>query len=179
MKTLFRLVAVGKPKKLDPAFDPASTLVEERVVLFEGDSFEDAIRQAEDEANGYCARTQFVNIYGQSVKLNFLGAVDAYSISEVSPCAGTEVYSSTAIVARSVSNSHLVAKRFGKAEKRAADGRKKFVDGDILNLALANTSSCESSSRSRPKNAWRPLAIGLPQKGPAPFIVRGRYRQRR
>jgi hypothetical protein len=153
VKTLFRLVAAGKPKKLDTAFDPASTLVEERVVLFEGDSFEDAIRQAEDEANRYCERTQFVNIHGQSVKLTFLGAVDAYSISEVNPCAGTEVYSSTAIVARSVSDSHLVAERFGKAEKRGADARKKFVDGDILSMALANTSSRKSSSRSRPKNA--------------------------
>jgi Domain of unknown function (DUF4288) len=73
-----------------------STLVEERVVLFEAKDFEDAIEQAESDAHQYCERTKFVNIYGQSVKLNFLGAVDAFAISDVAPSAGCEVYSFTA-----------------------------------------------------------------------------------
>jgi hypothetical protein len=152
VRTLFRLVAIGRPKNLDKAFDPTSTLVEERVVLFEGDSFEDAMKQAEDEANAYCERTQFVNIYSQSVKLKFLGAVDAFAISKVRPCAGTEVYSSTAIVSRSVSNSNLRAEQFGKAESRGAEARYKFVDGDILKNALAATSP-RKPRRSGPRSA--------------------------
>ena len=97
VKTLFRLIAVGKPKNPDKAFDPTSTLVEERVVLFKGESFEDAIKQAEDEAREYCETTHFVNIYGQPVNMRFLGAVEAYALFDAVPSTGCEVYSSTAI----------------------------------------------------------------------------------
>jgi hypothetical protein len=75
VRTLFRLVAVGKPTNLDKDFDSTSTLVEERIVLFKANNFEDAIEQAEGDAHAYCERTKSVNIYGQSVKLKFLGAV--------------------------------------------------------------------------------------------------------
>jgi len=139
VKTLFRLAATGKPKSPDRDFDPESTMVEERVVLFQARGFEDAIKQAEDEAQRYRGRTRFVNIYGQTVKLKFLGALDAFAIVDLSPSAGCEVYSSTAIVSRGVSNERLVNERFGKPEKRAAKTRHKFVDGEILSGVLAIT----------------------------------------
>jgi hypothetical protein len=45
VRTLFRLMAIGKPKAIDRHFDPLSTLVEDRVVLFGADSFDSAIKQ--------------------------------------------------------------------------------------------------------------------------------------
>jgi hypothetical protein len=72
-----------------------------------------------------------VNIYGQSVRLKFLHAVDAYSLPDDELSAGCEVYSSTAISPRSVSNAVLVTERFGKVE-----GRYKFMDSEILKEAL-------------------------------------------
>jgi len=135
VRTLFRLVAIGKPKAIDGHFDPMSTLVEDRVVLFRADSFDSAIKQAEVEALDYCKRTRFVNIYGQSVRLKFLHAMDAYSLPDDELSAGCEVYSSTAISPRSVSNAVLVTERFGKVEGRSPN-RYKFMDGEILKEAL-------------------------------------------
>ncbi len=135
---LFRLLAVGKPTTLDKHFDPTSTLVEERVVLFKANDFEDAIKQAEDDAHKYCEENKFVNIYGQSVTMKFMGAVDAFFISDVSPSAGSEVYSSSTIVPRSVSKATLINERFGKVGRRP-ETRYKFADGGILKDALAAT----------------------------------------
>lgn len=138
VRTLFRFVATGKPKAIDGHFDPMSTLVEDRVVIFKADSFDSAIKQAEREAMDYCNRNRFVNIYGQSVRLKFLHAVDAYALPDDELSAGCEVYSSTAISPRSVSNTELVAERFGKVEGRSPN-RYKFMDGGILRDALAAT----------------------------------------
>jgi hypothetical protein len=135
VRTLFRMVATGKPTIIDEHFDPTSTLVEDRVVLFRTDSFDSAIEQAEGEALNYCTRTRFVNIYGQTVRLKFLRAVDAYSVANDEPSPGCEVYSSTSIYPRSLSNADLLAQRFPK-EKGGSPNRYKFVDGAILKEAL-------------------------------------------
>jgi uncharacterized protein DUF4288 len=45
-RALFRFVATGKPKRRDRYFDPNSTLLEDRVVLVQATSFEDAIKKA-------------------------------------------------------------------------------------------------------------------------------------
>jgi hypothetical protein len=148
VRTLFRLVATGRPKILDKSFDPASTLVEDRVVLFKADGFESAIKQAKDEASQYCNRTRFANIYGQSVRLNFLGAVDAFAIADARPSAGCEVYSSTAIVPRSVSNSKIINERFEKRKERGVKGRYKFLDDEILTGALT---AIHANQSARPK----------------------------
>ena len=57
---------------------PRSTLIEDRVVLFQATDFDDAIKQAKTEARRYRKATRFVNIYGQSVRLKFLSATDAF-----------------------------------------------------------------------------------------------------
>ena len=84
----------------------------------------------------YCKRNRFVNIYGQSVRLKFLHAVDAYALPDDELSAGCEVYSSTAISPRSVSNAELVAERFGKVKGRSPN-RYKFMDREILKDVLA------------------------------------------
>jgi len=153
VRTLLRLVATGKPKRHDKHFDPASTLVEDRVVLFKANSFESAIEQAESEAKQYCRRTLFTNIYGQSVRMRFVGVVDAFSVLDDKPRAGSEVYSSTALVVRSVSDGTLLAQRFGEPEAPGAESRYKFRDGRILGQALranrAETPDATRSSRRR------------------------------
>lgn len=135
VRTLFRLVAVGKPKWTDRYFDPASTLVEDRVVLFQATNFDDAIRQAEAEAKRYCRATRYQNVYGQRVRLKFLAATDAFSMHSV-PGAASEVYSTTAIVPNSVRDSRVVTIWWGKRERHAWQARNKFIHGKILTEAL-------------------------------------------
>ena len=118
VRTLIRLIATGKPKRRDQHFDPDSTLVEDRVVLLRASSFKDAIQQAEKEARQYCRRTHFSNIYGQRVRLKYLGAVDAFSLSDHEPSPGCEVYSSMAIVPRSISDSKVIEERFSTPTER-------------------------------------------------------------
>jgi hypothetical protein len=141
VRTLFRLVAAGKPKTLDKHFDPTSTLLEDRIVLFQADSFDSAIQQAEADAQAYSKATQFKNIYGQSVRLKFLGASDAFCMVDHELSSGCEVYSSTAIVPRSVSNARLITERFGKAEKCGEPARYKFIDGKIRTEAFARSAT--------------------------------------
>ncbi len=146
VRTLFRLVAIGKPKAIDEHYDRMSTLVEDRVVLFRADSFDSAIRQAEIEASDYCKRSRFVNIYGQSVRTKLLRAVDAYSLPDDELSPGCEVYSSTAISPRSVSNAELVTERLGKVKGRSPK-RYKFMDGEILKKALTTMQPPEAPRR--------------------------------
>jgi hypothetical protein len=130
------MIASGRPKKTDMHFDPMSTLVEDRVVLFMADSFDSAIEKAEREARQYCSRTRFMNIYGQSVRMKFLRIVDAFSMLDRKPVVGSEVYSSTTLVARSVSDAKLIAQRFGGGEEPTGESRYKFLDAKILGEAL-------------------------------------------
>jgi hypothetical protein len=136
IRTLFRLVAVGKPKWTDRHFDPGSTLVEDRVVLFQATNPVDAVRQAEAEAKRYCKATRYQNIYGQRVRLKFLGATDAFSMFDNTPGAGSEVYSTTAIVPNSIRDSRVVTMWWGKQERHGRQARNKFIHGKILTEAL-------------------------------------------
>jgi hypothetical protein len=136
VRTLLRLTATGRPKNTDKHFDPTSTLVEDRVVLFRADSFESAIEQAEEEAQQYCRQTRFTNIYGQSVRMKFLRIVHGFSMHDHGPVAGSEVYSSATLVARTVSNAKLIAQRFGGYDEDTVENRYKFLDAKILGEAL-------------------------------------------
>jgi hypothetical protein len=146
------LVAIGKPKWTDRYFDPASTLVEDRVVLFQATDFEDAIKRADIEAQRYCKATRYKNIYGQSVQLRFLKAIDAFSMLDNEPGSGSEVYSSTAIVPTSVRDVGVVTRWFGKKERGAWQTRNKFIHGQILADAL------QSMKQSATKRSTRPAA---------------------
>jgi hypothetical protein len=147
VRTLVRLIATGRTKKTDKHFDPTSTLIEDRIVLFRADSFDCAIEKAEKEARQYCCRTRFTNIYGQSVRMKFLGMVDALSLLDHEPMVGSEVYSSTTLVDRSVSDAKLVAQRFGDDEEPNGESRYKFLDTNILGAALRQIPADRKTSR--------------------------------
>ena len=140
VRTLYRVTAEGTPKSRDHHFDPESTLIEDRVVLFQATSFDDAIAQGIKEARAYCSQTRSQNIYGQKRRMRFLDACDAYEIFDMTgrkPAAGSEVYSSTQLVRASISDSAVIRRRMGPKASGAAGARHKFVDGRILRKALA------------------------------------------
>jgi|SRR5437867_4092962 len=122
VKTLFRTAAVGKPVAPDEAYDPDTSIVEERVVLFRARGFGQAIREAEREACSY-ARSQHVNPYGQRVVTRYLGACEAFELLDFRG-AGSEVFSTTEVVPRRVPDKAVVNQRLGHAET-AGDSRRR------------------------------------------------------
>jgi hypothetical protein len=127
---LYRITAKGKAKSPDKNFDPNSTLIEDRIVLFQAASVDDTIAQAVKEARIYC-NLKMVNIYGQRVGIKRLKVCDAYEIIEPKPTAGVEVYSSTDVFRASASDSSLIERRLGTASANLK-ARYKFMDGPIL-----------------------------------------------
>lgn len=139
VRTLLRIVASGKPEKVDQYFNTASTLVGDRVVLFKADSSEAALKLAEQEARKYCRRIRYTNIYGQSVRMRLLDATNVFSLFDDKPAPGCEVYSSTALVPQSAPDAKVVLERFGRPEAPGAPARYKFIDKRILGIALKAT----------------------------------------
>jgi hypothetical protein len=140
VRTLYRVTAEGEPKSPGKHFDPESTLIEDRVVLFQASGFDDAIAQATKEARSYCKQVRFVNPYGQKVRMRFLDAYDAYEISEFpdsDPGAGSEVYSLTELVRASVPDVAIVKKRLGGLASKETEARYKFVNAGVMRKALA------------------------------------------
>jgi hypothetical protein len=140
VRTLYRVIAEGEPRTRDKHFDPESTLIEDRVVLFQATSFDDAIQQAIKEARSYCKGIRYVNPYGQKVRMRVLDAHDAYEISEMpdrKPGAGSEVYSLTELVRASVSDSVVIKKRLGGQASLSTVARWKFVNARIARKAMA------------------------------------------
>jgi Domain of unknown function (DUF4288) len=149
VRTLIRLIATGKPTRRDEHFDPDSTMVEDRVVLFKAQSLEHAIEQAENEARRYCQAIEFKNMYGQRVRLKYIGAVDAFSMLDNEPSPGCEVYSSTSLVPKSISDSRLTNERFGARPDRAARSRFKFLDAVILSDAFSMAAKAKAPARTQ------------------------------
>jgi len=150
VRTLYRVTAGGRPKSRDKHFDPESTLIEDRVVLFQATSFDDAIAQAIKEASTYCKQIRYVNPYGQKVRMRFLDAYDAYAISEMpdrKSGAGSEVYSLTELVRASVSDSVVIKKRLGGQASLGTVARWKFVNAHIVREALALAASQSPAKR--------------------------------
>jgi hypothetical protein len=137
VRTLYRLIAEGRPKSRDKHYDREATLIEERIVLFQATSFDSAITQALKDARAYCRRTRFTNPYGQRVRMRFLGACDAFEMFDLKPAPGSEVYSSTALVRASVSDSNIVNGRMGTEPSGSKKARYKFMDGGIVEAACA------------------------------------------
>ena len=144
VRTLYRVTAEGKPKSRGGNFDPEATLIEDRIVLFQATSDDDAITQAIKEARSYCRQYGYVNPYGQRVLTRFLDACDAYQISEMAarrPGAGSEVYSVTELVRASVPDSAVRKRRMGKQASRSQEARLKFASVRILRQVLAQMAS--------------------------------------
>lgn len=126
VKTAYRLEPSGEPESTDRDYWGDGSLVEERVVLFRARSFDDAIRKAEDEAKRYAAGSTDRNPYGQPLTLRYLETCDAYELtSDDSPASGTEVFSMTELVPRSVSDDAVLNRRFGREESTRTRARRK------------------------------------------------------
>jgi len=137
VRTLYRLTARGKPEWRHKYFDARSTLVEDRIVLFRASSFGDAIAQAEKEARVHCRQNRFENIYGQTVRMRYLGAYDAFELFDKKILAGSEVYSSMELVPSAVRDSKVVTMHIRQDRSARTPRRWKFIDGKILNEARA------------------------------------------
>jgi hypothetical protein len=139
VRTLYRITAEGRAKFRNKHFDPESALIEDRVVLFQANSFDDAIAQATKEARTYSKQVRYMNPYGQMVRIRFLGACDAYEILEMpdrKPGSGSEVYSLTELVRASVSDLAVVKKRLGGTASVGTPARFKFMSARVMREAV-------------------------------------------
>jgi hypothetical protein len=126
VKTLYRLVAHGRPKAPDEYFSGQQTMFEERVVLLRARSFDEALRRGEQEAKAYVKPGHHENPFGQRVTLEYLKTADAFE----NPAAGVEVYSVTGFISRRISNEALVDAHFGVAESHLGE-RTKFLNREV------------------------------------------------
>ncbi len=124
VKTLYRMIALGNPKATDKHYDPESTMVEERVVLIRARSFREAIEKAEKDAKRYARETNYRNPYGQRIKQRYLGMCDAFECYD-EPRAGVEVYSSTEIVGKDISDKYIGDSKLGAESTKMPDPRRK------------------------------------------------------
>jgi hypothetical protein len=130
VKTVYRTTAQGEPAETDKYFDPAATLVEERVVLIRARSFDEALAKGEKEARAYADGGTVQNRYGQRVKQRYLGVADAYEMSD-SPGNLVEVYSKTELVPTSTPDAAVCANRMGTERARDRWRRTKFLNREF------------------------------------------------
>lgn len=133
VKTVFRVSAAGRPVATDSDYDPKMTMVEERIVLYQSRSFAEAIRVAEKDARVY-ARTRHTNPYGQRVLTRYLGACDAYKLF-APPDARQEVFSSTEVISKRVSDKAVVNQYLGHEETKREDKTRR----NVLNREYSGT----------------------------------------
>lgn len=128
VRTVYRIEARGRPAGTDANYSATMTLVEERVVVLKARSFQEAIQKAEAEAKRYAADHRHRNPYGQRVRARYLGYCDAYQ-SDEGVSTGAEVFSTSEVVARRVSDKAIVRRLLGSYEsKRAATERRNILD---------------------------------------------------
>jgi Domain of unknown function (DUF4288) len=128
VKTLHRAQPIGRPVGRDKRYSRTMTLVEERVVLLEARSFGEAIRRGEAEARRYARRCRHRNPYGQQVRSRYLGYCDVYVFDDLAG-AGTEVFSTTEVVPRGLSDQAVLRRVIGRKESlRAFRSRRNILD---------------------------------------------------
>src|SRR5262245_8992166 len=131
VKTLFRVEPVGRPLGKDRLYSRNMTMVEERVVVVRARSASEALKIGETEARRY-ARSSHRNPYGQRVRTRRLDCIEAYDMNE--PLHElTEVYSSTRVVPRRVSDRTLVRRAFGPVESHRVRASRR----NILNICFS------------------------------------------
>ena len=129
VKTLYRTFTDGFAENPDAAYREEIDMLEERVVLFRAESFDDAIEQAEREAREY-ARVEQTNVYEQRICIDYLEACDAYMLGE-SPSESVEVFSSTSLIDRTVTDSEITDMRLGKVSDGDEEASKKFISQEF------------------------------------------------
>lgn len=93
------------------------SLVEDRIVLLQAESFDEAIRLGEIEADSY-AKNVWPNAQGELVKTRYLGACDVFVI-KASPAEGVEIYSSLLLRQAPESDEAIVARLLGSEDEKA------------------------------------------------------------
>lgn len=125
VKSTYQWVAAGRSKTKDKFYSRNSRLVEERIVLVQARSFDEALKLAKKESAIYCG-PKFTNVYGELVEIKSTGRFDAFELID-SPEPGTELFSSNILVRdKNEANErlrHLIAK--GET-KHASKLRRKF-----------------------------------------------------
>lgn len=138
VRSLYRWIALGKPKEPDSSYIPGATLVEERIVLVKARSGKEALTRAEKEGRTYARSIQLTNVYGQKVRARLLKAVDAYELDS-SPEADTEVFSATEEIDASIPDERVRERSMGFG-KFLDEGdpwhRFKFIDVEVARLLL-------------------------------------------
>ena len=194
VKTVYRSTAIGKPRVTDGDYDPDGTLVEERVVLLRARDHEDAIRKSEKDATQYAKETH-TNPYGQSVVTRCLKAIESFELFD-DPAEGTEAWSSTRVVPKSIPDSQIVDAVFGGLETKAQlKRRKKYLNREFSGEVTTPNTALQTDSRramGRTTNAYpmpsrkidfdvvRKIALALPDveestiHGAPSLKVRGR-----
>ena len=128
-KTLYRIGASGKPRATDRYYDSDASLVEERIVLFQARSFDEAIEKAEKEAAAYIKETH-VNPYGQKVRQRYLGEVNVYELFE-DPGTGVEVYSRTEFVPATETDASVRARLLRRESKTQSKRRRNILNSEF------------------------------------------------
>ena len=135
VKTLYRVTAEGRAKNKDEFYDANATLLEERIVLIEAEDIATAKLKADEDAEGYAEEVNFENPYGQQVSMTYLGQCEAYILLHDLE-EGSEVFSSTEVIAKSVKDDTLLTRRFGVPAEEAglASVRRKFCPKEIMEI---------------------------------------------
>lgn len=148
VRSLYRLIALGGPKKPDLNYIPGATLVEERIVLVKARSDHEALRKAEKEAKMYARSIQHINSYGQKVRARILKALDAYELVSP-PGSGVEVFSATEEIDTTVSDEQICDRPIGLGEDLVKDDpwrRFKFINAEVVRLMLEYSKNSPAST---------------------------------
>lgn len=120
VKSLYRMEVTAQG-----AAEPRLSSFEARVVLIRAKTFEDAINKAEDEARRYAEDGNWPNRLGEQVSTRFLGAVDAYALSDELED-GAEVHSSILFLDPSVSDEQIVDRVLGQVSEQGSPEQASF-----------------------------------------------------
>ncbi len=136
VKSLYRTVVTEPPKVTDADYDPASDLIEERVVLIRARTADKALRLARREANRYAKEDVRTNPYGQQVVTRRLEILESCWLSD-SPGDRREIWSSMSRMPSELTDAQLITMRFGPDEgDESLRLRKKFLNGLFSRMDL-------------------------------------------
>ena len=116
---------------------PRLSSFEERVVLFRAASFDEALLRAEEEAQRYTAENRWSNDEGEDVCTRYLGALDAFSLSD-NLDDGAELYSKILFVDPGSSDGDVVERTMGSEAERASPSSSSF-EPDFERIAAPST----------------------------------------
>ncbi len=129
VKTLYRTDAIGVPNKVNDDYREDLVLIEERIVTLKARTFNEAILKGEKSAIKYASETSYINPYGQAVRQEYIGYIDAFEpFGEVAP--NVEIFSSTFLIEKSLPESEIVERVVGKEYERERKARLKFLNRD-------------------------------------------------